>query len=172
MIYGFTGTRALLPRHWPTVISKVGSLGEHDANRGEGDGLTFVTGLQFGLDTAAAGLCHEMYPAAHHVLVVPHAPCNTALADGLLPGVEVIRMPRPGRGSTYSAELRIAYHERDEKLVEIVAEGLPNAELIAFPLRMDRARSGTWKTIGIAERLHVPVDVTVLEPPRQGRLAV
>lgn len=165
MIYLFTGSRALVPRHWPTLLASIRVLGNHRDNHGYGAGLVFLSGMQYGVDTAAAGLAYDLYPEARHVLFKPAAPCNGSL-PGLLPKAEVTNVRK---GATPAESYRL----RDQAMVDWVTGLLGSGKLrlatrsqcVAYPLKAEGSQrySGTWVTVRMAKKAGIPVALHQLE---------
>lgn len=147
LVYLFTGTRALLPRHWPLLLESIGALCPH----GPHNHLCFISGMQYGVDTAAAGIAYDLYPQARHHLVRPAAPCNTALPK-LLPNAKEHVAPK-------GANAGASYRLRDQYMVDLAvqlgdplasgAQGRWQAQCLAYPLRAEGSQrySGTWLTV-------------------------
>jgi hypothetical protein len=119
------------------------------------DGEQFTTGGASGFDVFALYKLLQMYPKAHHRVIMPWDRSQAIELCDIPRGVEVVTMPP-----------RTTYRQRDEMIVRPFSE-----KLMAFPLHEeDRdVRSGTWMTTRIAQQAKLIVVVTVLEP-RQGGL--
>jgi hypothetical protein len=143
--YSFTATRDLKPDHVPLILPVLEELV---------DGTHFFTGAARGGDTFIARALTELYPRAHHTLVVPAAPHNEELVDGWMPSARRhihVMPPCP--------DVALAYRQRN---------GVLNAKgrIVGFPLREEHRdiRSGTWMTIRMARKRGTLHRVLVLEP--------
>jgi hypothetical protein len=107
----------------------------------------FRSGAAHGVDTAAAYRGLELWPHARHVLYIPSGHHNHHLVEDW-PGERV----ECAEGRT-PAE---SYRARNGAMVHGINE------LVAFLFRPTFYRSGEWMTVGIAQRLEVPVVMRVL----------
>lgn len=134
------------------------TLARFDAN----NGIDAVgTGCARGVDTIAALEARDLFPNAEHHLFIPAAPSNVAAlkAEG---DVWVEHLCQRGRTDADS------YGIRNATLCEWAhGEGV----LLAFPANgREVKRSGTWWTIRIAGRMHVPCVIHPLDGSRVERL--
>lgn len=141
-VAGFTGPRALRNGQRETLLTPlVKELGHFQQ---------FVTGAAYGLDTAAAEVCYELWPDAQHTLVVPAAWHNRDVVQWAFEREFEIIMA-PGKDT-----VRDAYMARNDMMVNLLTK------LFAFPTTPERMRSGTWATIRRARRRGIPVHYTEL----------
>jgi hypothetical protein len=145
---GFTGSRTVPDRVRMSIIQRLLS-GLHRYN-------TFVTGACTGFDAFAGEHCYLTYPGTHIVLVpadrsrvypwwenVPQLPGRT---------LQIVDMPE---GSDYRARNQEIV-DRSNALIALAAapEDAPASK-----------RSGTWQTVRLARRAHLPVSGLILTPP-------
>lgn len=112
----------------------------------------FRTGAADGVDTVAAYRGLELWPAARHVLYVPAGHHNFYLSEHW-EGERVDCVEGRTPADSYRARNGAMVHGAQE--------------LVAFVKKPTFYRSGEWMTVGIAQRLHVPVLLRVLPHDRE-----